>query len=80
MQIQFHVDHYIYRAEFTGTIEIERLQSGNVACRKVSDDAQLKVWLDEEQMEADRKLLAEIRARSENWMQFLDRITQPPCV
>ncbi len=75
MNILIHVDGWPIRVEFSGTIEIERLPSGNVACRRVSDDADLDVFVDHLELQRSREFLAEIRARSEMWNHFWRSIT-----
>lgn len=75
MKVLIHVDGWPIQIEFTGNIEIERLPSGHVACRRVSDDADLDVFTDYIELERSREFMAEIRARSENFMHFWRDIT-----
>lgn len=66
--LTIHIDGYPYQIEFSGAVDIERLESGNVAVRLASDGARVKVTLDEEEHERLRKLIETIAERAGMYM------------
>lgn len=64
MTLTVHIDGWPYRINFSGTLDVQRLESGDVAVRKASDDATVKVELDEEELARSRKLIRDMRIKS----------------
>lgn len=67
MTLTVHIDGWPYRINFSGTLDVQRLDSGDVAVRKASDDATVKVELDEEELARSRKFLADLSYRELSW-------------
>jgi hypothetical protein len=61
--VTVRIDGWPYRIEFSGTVEVQRLDSGDVAVRRVSDNATVKVELDEERLEESLRLFRSIEER-----------------
>lgn len=78
MTLRFHVDGWPFLAEFDGSVDIERQwESETVAVRRGPDNTYLRVQLDQVELDKSRAFMAEIRARSENYMHFWNAITCP---
>lgn len=61
--IRIRDEGWPYEITFSGRIEVQRLDSGNIAIRKVSDDSTVSVRLDEEELERHREVLRAVRQR-----------------
>ena len=65
IDIRVSIDGCPYRIQGVGMVDIQRLDSGNVAIRKASDNASLDIWLDEEELERQRRVIAAVRKNEE---------------
>jgi hypothetical protein len=75
MTITATIDGWPYSISFGGTIDIERLSTGDVAIRRVSPGEALSVELDLAELKRKRDVVHKIRAEFERW--FMDRGQYP---